>query len=583
MATKKLPNRLPPEWWFEKLGVSNTGAENYFVQCPSHSDKGPSLHITMKPGNKDCLIHCFAGCSYAEIVASLESVQSKTVKNEKPSKESEVKESPLEWWASYTGIKEEFWEKLGLDSDESGKYLCFTFSNGSIKARKKGGKDFKWAATGKPPDLWPIPSSPLPKRIYLSEGESDCGILRHLGFENSYALTKGVSSSLPRSYVSGFEALGVEEIVSAFDADDSGDKGRALLSETFEDSTIQIRHANVSKLIPPFAPDKDLRDLFLRYGANLKDKLTKLFEFEESKSPFLSLSARVENLPLIDWLWGGMIPKNTVLLFTGDPKVGKSTLLFKIFGLMKGGGILGARPVSTGRIVYVTEEGNQTLAAKNEVFGPLDNVSVAIAADLIALSWDDMIKMAVRHAREINADTIVIDPFAHFARFDPGEENDASAVLSRIKPLLELRDEFTVILVHHSNKQGATRGSSAIDGAVDGILSMTRGIGNIRTVVSVNRIEESTQILNVDPKTGRESLPLDPKAKVKSENKADLIGWLNENPGKHSAHSIAKATGRPNVRRDLLKLVKAGEVSSEDHPVTGTLFFAKEEAANEPS
>jgi hypothetical protein len=40
------------------------------ARCPAHADKGPSLSIRETPEGS-ILLHCFAGCSVAEIVAAM--------------------------------------------------------------------------------------------------------------------------------------------------------------------------------------------------------------------------------------------------------------------------------------------------------------------------------------------------------------------------------------------------------------------------------------------------------------------------------------------------------------------------------
>ena len=42
---------------------------SWMARCPAHDDRDPSLHITPKEGR--VLLHCFAGCSYQEIVNAL--------------------------------------------------------------------------------------------------------------------------------------------------------------------------------------------------------------------------------------------------------------------------------------------------------------------------------------------------------------------------------------------------------------------------------------------------------------------------------------------------------------------------------
>lgn len=50
--------------------VKSTGHSSWKASCPAHDDKNPSLSIT-ESNNGIVLIKCWAGCSAAEIVASI--------------------------------------------------------------------------------------------------------------------------------------------------------------------------------------------------------------------------------------------------------------------------------------------------------------------------------------------------------------------------------------------------------------------------------------------------------------------------------------------------------------------------------
>lgn len=49
--------------------VRKSGDRVWSARCPAHADKGPSLRITDDDGK--ILIHCFAGCSAADVVAAV--------------------------------------------------------------------------------------------------------------------------------------------------------------------------------------------------------------------------------------------------------------------------------------------------------------------------------------------------------------------------------------------------------------------------------------------------------------------------------------------------------------------------------
>ncbi len=51
--------------------VRPNGSGKHMACCPSHDDRSPSLSITEKDSGQ-ILIHCFAGCSPAEIMDSVD-------------------------------------------------------------------------------------------------------------------------------------------------------------------------------------------------------------------------------------------------------------------------------------------------------------------------------------------------------------------------------------------------------------------------------------------------------------------------------------------------------------------------------
>lgn len=50
--------------------VRRTGNGTYIACCPAHADKSPSLSIRETDDGK-VLLHCFSGCSAAEVLASV--------------------------------------------------------------------------------------------------------------------------------------------------------------------------------------------------------------------------------------------------------------------------------------------------------------------------------------------------------------------------------------------------------------------------------------------------------------------------------------------------------------------------------
>lgn len=62
------------DWKTERLlgrldKVKNTGLNKWLACCPAHGDKHPSLGI--KQVDDKIIIHCFAGCHYADVLAAI--------------------------------------------------------------------------------------------------------------------------------------------------------------------------------------------------------------------------------------------------------------------------------------------------------------------------------------------------------------------------------------------------------------------------------------------------------------------------------------------------------------------------------
>ena len=53
----------------QALQARRTGPGRWMARCPSHDDRSPSLSITERNGT--LLVHCFAGCRQAEVIAAL--------------------------------------------------------------------------------------------------------------------------------------------------------------------------------------------------------------------------------------------------------------------------------------------------------------------------------------------------------------------------------------------------------------------------------------------------------------------------------------------------------------------------------
>lgn len=354
-------DKRPLEWWLNNLEDVVPSGTGYIAKCPAHNDVKASLSITEDPSG--VLVHCFAGCTYGEILKMIDTAEGTpiTIKT--------VSSIPLgmsakAWWEDYTGVPAEEWESWGVVF--LGTTIQFTWGRSSVtKHRAAGGKVYSWHPSGSAsPPIWPDPPVSLPHRIYLTEGESDCGVLRYLGLP-AFGVTKGaLTPNLDRSFTY-FKTLGVREIVLLFDFDDAGQKSQDSISQLCLESGVIPISADVSKILDPLCGEKDLRDAWLRVSD--KSRMLKLIE-GLVESSLRRRSRRVLRSTLGDfletpvresrWLVDQTILAEAVQMIVGAPKMGKSWLALDLgISVASGKPFLGKfeTPVS-GPVVVITKE-----------------------------------------------------------------------------------------------------------------------------------------------------------------------------------------------------------------------------------
>lgn len=180
--------------------------------------------------------------------------------------------------------------------------------------------------------------------------------------------------------------------------------------------------------------------------------------------------------PPIQWLLDGILPRGVLAEMHGAPSVGKSLLALHF----------AARVSPRGVVVYVAAEGGAgypaRMAAWSALHGepfPRDVLVFPHAVNLLdaaAVGAFGTALLAVRPA------LVVIDTLARC--IVGAEENSAREIGMVINHCTGLVNALktTVLLVHHTRKQGGTeRGSSALRGACDVMLDVER-TGKLLTV-----------------------------------------------------------------------------------------------------
>ncbi len=190
----------------------------------------------------------------------------------------------------------------------------------------------------------------------------------------------------------------------------------------------------------------------------------------EEDMPTLTTDAlRSEPDDEAEFLWPGAVVRGDLTLLTGNPKAGKSFLLYAwLAALERGESWFGRAAAGNPGALVITEEGHKSIRRKIDAFGLATTVFVTRRRTKRNISWADVVRRNAERAVKLGCAVLIVDTFAAWAGFGEGQENDAALMTEKLQPLIDAAAlGLAVVLVHHSRKQdGAVgtgvRGSSAL-------------------------------------------------------------------------------------------------------------------------
>lgn len=518
-------------WWQDRLDGWKEINDGWMAQCPAHPDSSASLHFTVK-SDKDFVIHCFAGCDWNAIVGAASEMQSSDGVRSNPSSgataaqvDSGQESSPiisiasgksgLDEWASYTGIDRDEWESWGVV--EKGHRIAFSWPGYKFqKVRGVRDKTFEWIGP-KPsgPVLWPTPIEP--GEIWLTEGESDCGILRSLGFRaHTFG---GVESSRPDDAAEILSAWSVSEVTICFDVDRPGREASRELRDGLLDAGIRARILDISSITDKRSYEKDIRDVFQREGRELAKILSDLRASTSEAIVSIPSSEVQTDDDEVEWLCEPYLARGSLTLLCGVAKGGKTTWTFSLMREMRASATAGmARDflgshVTPGDVLYLSEDGRKAWNIRRKAhMRPEEDahINVFFAGSRPAgTSWQEVVEIVEREAAAKKVTMIVVDTIPVWANID--NENDATQVNRALEPLRRLAESanVAVLAIHYFNKSGGFRGSTSFEAIPDILIDIdTDDAREVRTLsvrgkMSPQDPPELTYTMKYDNKSGQ--------------------------------------------------------------------------------
>ena len=490
---------------------------SYFCLCPSHNDKNPSLHVTLK--DNKILFHCFAGCTQDAILGALKArdlwastephIEPKPRKSKPPQCRPTKKLPP-----GIPRIRETRDRKTNelLDTktftdfwtykDKTGKVIGY-----AVRFENEKGKDvvayFNQHKNGDWYGGAPKPPKPLygldllvgvPKdlTIWIVEGEKCADALR----EVSRLAVTSLGGPNGVKYAD-WSPLAGRKIRLWPDNDESGTKYiqevRVQLEGLMPPPTIET--VAVAKLglqekgdVYDWLQDHELDELKtipLFYEDGCSDTDEKIEGIGIEFISFMDLaSAELEDHPIID----GFLGEKESLIICADSGAGKSLLVSCMalhLGNPPGKGLWGILQIPKAVKVLMVQSENSflsfnkrlrklfnahpemALGAEN-VFTAMQGTNCRMIGNLIN---KDFQKLLIDSILATGAKVLILDPLISYHKEDENENVDMRASLDCLSMICE-QTEISTIVCHHYNRAGQIRGASAIRDWADNLLLM---------------------------------------------------------------------------------------------------------------
>jgi hypothetical protein len=162
-------------------------------------------------------------------------------------------------------------------------------------------------------------------------------------------------------------------------------------------------------------------------------------------------------------------------LLSAREKIGKSTLLGQALATLSSGGIWLGDQLEPAKVLWyaIDEPLGDTVRRFREAGANCDNVFVA--------DERPMVKYLPQQIRECGAQVVVVDSLTEWWSGDVESERDAQEVARFLSPVRQAvrQSGVSLVLVHHSSKNGRDyRGSSHIGAVVD-VIAMLRSAASL--------------------------------------------------------------------------------------------------------
>jgi len=295
--------------------------------------------------------------------------------------------------------------------------------------------------------------------------------------------------------------------------------------------------------------------------------------------------------PPVEWVVDQLFQRGSVNLVYGAPGSKKTYIMLDCAVCVAGHEVWLRRETYGGPVLLIDEEsGPRRLNRRLAEVGRGHRASADLPISYTTLAMFNLLSCPadVQHLDVLFGQEqpvlVVIDALADvMVGGDENEVKDTHPVLQKLKGLAH-KHNCAVVVIHHSNRQGKYRGSSAIPGVVDVMLSVDspNGVSNITFVTEKNRDGEmqqfGAQIIFDKPMEAVRLLASEPVERIARERTsvAYVLEYLKaRSNGAYLDDIIAKPDScSPNAARlAVYELVKRGILIRTDSGGRGSRAY----------
>lgn len=176
----------------------------------------------------------------------------------------------------------------------------------------------------------------------------------------------------------------------------------------------------------------------------------------------------------IDWLAAGVVARGYLSLLVGREKTGKSLMALAISARCAGGGgTLAGIDCAPARVLYVDcENGSREIHRRVRALG-LTNPDGLVVYEGVGFNVGAGLDELDSVLSDTQPDLVWLDSWRSMWGGDENSAQESSAVLDPLRELIR-RHNVAAGLLHHANKLGTYRGSTAVGASVESIIEFTR-------------------------------------------------------------------------------------------------------------